>query len=82
MTLGQQLEAALRTLAQNPEGFTSQELANQEGWRRCKATQLIRSAFDQGLVEYAGRKRIVRMDNSINLVPAYRLIKQSGKPKK
>ena len=56
-----------------PEGFTGDELADSMRVGHRAAMYRIKEWFRDGLIEYAGRRRIVNVVGSISCIPVYRM---------
>lgn len=56
------------------EGFTSHDLGKALGVGRHRAQEINRSLIDAGKVEFVGKRRVTRADQSPGLMPVYRMV--------
>jgi len=68
-----------RLAAKNVDGFSSQELARQTGHSAKWARERIRDGIASGLIEYAGNRSVVRIDNKPDAIPVYRIVRRKKK---
>jgi hypothetical protein len=61
-----------------PEGFTGDELSAHMGVGHRAAMYRIKEWCRGGLVEYAGRRRVVNNVGNISCIPVYRLRKSQS----
>jgi hypothetical protein len=79
----QQLLAVLSggTLS-DADGHTAIELGKLLDLQSTQAKQWIRTAVDDGLLEYVGKRRLVRIDGERGYAPVYRIVKPPAKTKR
>jgi CRP-like cAMP-binding protein len=56
-----------------PDGFTGDELADKLGVCHRAALYKIKEWHRNGLVEYAGRRKVVNVVGSVSCIPVYRM---------
>jgi hypothetical protein len=56
-----------------PEGFTGDELADGMGVGHRAAMYRVKEWCREGLIEYAGRRRVVNVVGSVSCIPVYRM---------
>jgi hypothetical protein len=58
------------------DGFSTKEFAAATGLAEVSARAKLREAFAEGLIECAGRRRVISMDGYNRGIPVYKLKKQ------
>ena len=69
----ERLEAAQHEVSNGPAGFTGDELAIHLGVGHRAAMYKVKDWCRDGLIEYAGRRRVVNVIGSISCIPVYRM---------
>lgn len=63
-----------RLNSQNPDGFTSYEMAKAVDKSQAWCRRKIRALIEMRRVEFVGQKKVERADKRIGVVPVYRII--------
>lgn len=61
------------------EGITAADLAKAKGCARCTAQKIIGQKIADGVIEYAGKRRVVDITGRGQMTPVYRLVRKVGK---
>ena len=68
------LQEIKRLDSENPEGFTTREMARAMDRSTAWCRQQVRELIDRGKVEFNGRRKVEQADKKVGYLPVYKIV--------